>query len=680
MKRAFSFDVFDTLLTRKFASPTSLFLILGERAACDGLINVSPAAFRELRMLAEERARKSAFGREANFAEIICILVEKLGLTRTGGEALANLELSLESECIVPVPGAIELVCEARRKGGAVYFVSDMYLPATFVRGELEKHGFWDDADRIYISNEWRASKADGSLFSKILKEERISPKTMSHTGDRKDADVLVPLKMGVKARHLDVCCLNRYEKVLEKFSIESIGVSSLLAGIGRLCRLETTVVTSHLATLVELTSSLIAPLMTLHVFWLLNEARQQRLSRLYFVARDGFLVKRLADALIKVFGLSIETRYLYGSRQAWHLPAITEFSENSLSWLFERTRTLNLRIILGRLQMSPEDIAVTLEQLGWPRATWNLALTEEKLAQIKTDILVKEELRAHIEKLISEKREIAVRYLEQEGLFDPICWAIVDLGWHGRLQHSLEKLLGTRQPTRTLGLYFALYGDSPALSELEAASYLDWDLRSPPTSREIPALVFLMESFYTAPHGSTVGYSFQRGRIIPQCREGGQTPLLDWGLATVHESVDRFARELEKLKLSDEALSWDSRSASVQLLGTFSRDPLPAEARAWGAFPYEDEQAGTICEHLTSGYSLTWKNVKLALTFGDHRFLHSDWNILWHGGQLHILSAQNTVIRLALKIGRLKRNVTARLRSSLGRLINKDVNAITSE
>ena len=680
MKRVFSFDIFDTLLTRKFATPSSLFLVLGDRAACEGLINVRPVRFRELRMHAEEEARTSVIGREASFDEIYRNLITKLDLTRTVGEALANLELAVESENLIPVPGALELVREARKFAGTVYFVSDMYLPSTFIRGELEKHGFWNVADRIYVSNEWRASKADGSLFSRILETERIRPGTISHTGDRKDADFYVPLKMGMKARHLEVCCLDRYEKILEEFSVDSTGVSSLLAGISRLVRLQTPAVTSHLATLVELTSSLIAPLMTLHVFWLLREARQRGLSRLYFVARDGFLIKKIADVLIKVFGLSIETRYLYGSRQAWHLPAITDFSASSLSWLFERTRTLTLRIILGRLQMSPEHVAETLEKAGWTEATWDLALDEDTLARIKTDLLGNADFRAHVEKLIAGKRGIAVRYLEQEGLFDPIPWAIIDLGWHGRLQHSLEKLLETRQPTRTLGLYFGLYADSPALSKLQTASYLDWDLRSPPAAKEIPALVFLMESFCTAPHGSTIGYRSEGGKIVPECRKGGHTPLIEWGLATVHDSVERFAGELEKLKISEEALVWDSRSVLVQLLGTFSRDPLPAEACAWGAFPYEDEQAGTVRERLTSGYSLTWKNVKLALTFGDHRFLPADWDVLWHGGQLHAMSAGNAVLRLALKIGRVKRSITTRLRGSLGRLTNKQANVIASE
>ena len=54
-----SFDIFDTLLTRRVGTPTSLFFILGDRAARSGLINITASTFRDLRVKAEEDARES---------------------------------------------------------------------------------------------------------------------------------------------------------------------------------------------------------------------------------------------------------------------------------------------------------------------------------------------------------------------------------------------------------------------------------------------------------------------------------------------------------------------------------------------------------------------------------------------------------------------------------------------
>ena len=659
MKRIASFDVFDTLLTRRVGKPTSLFLILGHRATLAGLVQILPSVFREQRIKAEEEARTSVLGGEVTLEEIHRALSVRLDISRAVSDTLACLELEVEAEFIIPVPDALEIVRKARVQSASVLFVSDMYLPASFIRDQLKKHGFWLEADRLYVSCEERVSKWEGSLYRKILESERLCPADIQHTGDRRDADFEVPSRLGIQATHLDVCHLTRYEQMLEEFSADSSGFSSLVAGTSRITRLQSPVENRHLATLSEIASSLISPVITYYALWLIREARERELQRLYFVARDGYLVKRVADALIREFRLPLETRYLYGSRQAWHLPAITEFSEESLSWLFERTRTLNLRIILGRLQMTPEEIADILSELGWPQPKWGKPLDEKLLDQLKTDLLGSHDFRAQVEKRVAEKRDMALRYLEQEGLFDPTAWAIVDLGWHGRLQQSLEKLLATKHPTRTMGLYFGLYGDSPALARLKTASYLGWDLRNPPHAKDIPSLVFLMESFCTAPHGSTVGYRQEPdGRITPQCREKGFEPLEEWGISTVHSTVDRFAGELEKMSLPNEVLNWDSRSAMVHVLGTFSRNPLASEARAWGAFPYEDEQAGAVRERLTIPYEMTWENLQAALTYGEERFFSASWKVLWHGAQPHVGSANTPLLKLALRLGAAKKRM----------------------
>ena len=142
----------------------------------------------------------------------------------------------------------------------------------------------------------------------------------------------------------MDVCRLTRYEEMLEQFATESAGFSSLVAGTSRLARLQDRPANRHEATISGIAGSLIAPIITFYAMWLLREARNRGLQRLYFVARDGYLVKKVTDALIQALGLRLESRYLYGSRQSWHLPAITDFSADSLSWLFEKTRTLTLR------------------------------------------------------------------------------------------------------------------------------------------------------------------------------------------------------------------------------------------------------------------------------------------------------------------------------------------------
>jgi FMN phosphatase YigB (HAD superfamily) len=621
-----------------------------------GVVSVEPAAFRKHRIAAENDARALAAGGEATLAEIYKVLESNLRMSSVDAEMLLRMELELEARSIVAVPAALEMVNRARSWSRGIIFASDMYLPSQFILEQLKSHGFWFAGDDLYVSSEWRASKANGRLFSKILESERLQPALLLHTGDRRDADCEIPLTMGIRAKHRDVVNLTRYEEMLEQFSDESCGFASLIAGASRLTRLEVGGATRHLAALCEVSSSLVAPVVTLYALWLLRQVKERSLERLYFVARDGYVLKRVTDSLAKAFGLNIETQYLYGSRQAWHVPAITDLSDESLSWLFEKTRKLTPRIILGRLQIAPEQISEIMIAVKWPQETWDRQLDDILLNEFRADLLGSREFGGVVTRRVAAKQEIALRYLQQEGLFDGKHWAIVDLGWHGRLQRSLETLLGMKRIATTLGLYFALFSDSPALSDLTTTSYLDWDLRHPPAAKEIPSLVFLMESFCTAPHGSTVGYeSESNGRVIPQCRENGVKALQKWGLTTVHECLAAFAKRISELTLSDEILNWDSRNALLQVLGAFSRDPLPGEARAWGSFAYEDEQGGSVTERLTKGYEITLDNLKMALTFGNERYLPASWNVLWHGGQRHMLSMSNIIMRLALSAGNVR-------------------------
>ena len=114
----------------------------------------------------------------------------------------------------------------------------------------------------------------------------------------------------------------------------------------------------------------------------------------------------------------------------------------------------------------------------------------------------------------------------------------------------------------------------------------------------------------------------------------------------------------MEELSLPTKCFYWDSKAALVQCFRAFSKAPLAREARAWGAFPYEDEQAGTVRERLTAPYELSWKNVRIALTYGEERFLPESWNVLWHGAQPHMRSVEATMLRYALRLGRAKKRV----------------------
>lgn len=199
-RRVFSFDVFDTVLTRIVVSPKDVFLLMQEQ-----LHSISPLLPDRLmrsywgsRVWAEFSARRNSPAEEITLTDIYCDLGGRYGLSSEQVQQLMALEMRIEAFVLVPIDGALQLVAEARRQGEVV-FVSDMYLPTEFVRAVLRKFDLLHDPERIYISGELGVSKGSGRLFQRVLADYELSGSCLVHCGDNVCSDVTVPRRLGIQ-------------------------------------------------------------------------------------------------------------------------------------------------------------------------------------------------------------------------------------------------------------------------------------------------------------------------------------------------------------------------------------------------------------------------------------------------------------------------------------------------
>ena len=76
-----------------------------------------------------------------------------MALTAQSKTEIARLEMQVEREQLVPRvchPGEDKTL---HREGHSVYYISDMYLPRTFLSELLIEHGFWREGDKLYVSS-----------------------------------------------------------------------------------------------------------------------------------------------------------------------------------------------------------------------------------------------------------------------------------------------------------------------------------------------------------------------------------------------------------------------------------------------------------------------------------------------------------------------------------------------
>jgi predicted HAD superfamily hydrolase len=620
-KRIASFDVFDTLLTRTVGRPESLFLWLGNRLAAAGSISCSAEAFASAREEAERRARRNIQGGEVTLHEIYAELVWSLNIEAEDRDEIMAAEILLEDECIRIVPGAAARIAEARGGDRTIAFLSDMYLPRDFLIEQLEKHGLWSEGDQCLVSGECRHSKRSGQLFNDLLLRENISASAVSHCGNDFHADLAVPRSKGIRTIPFIAANLNRYEELLESHSRQTQGLSSAFAGASRLARLRTNAQGDHLSTIRDVSASVAAPVLTAYVLWLLNQAQQRGITRLYFVSRDGQILLQIAERLARKIGFRGECRYLYGGRQAWLLPCAASDVNQLQAFRLDDTDFLSLESQFSRMELQPGLFRAEIEQLGFPASTWSENLDSAQRDRLR-DWFQSPSILEKITDEAQSRRSLLSKYLAQESVLASNNWAMVDVGWFGRLQYFLEKLLAEENAEPPAGFYFGLYERRSYPSKGSQHGYLFDGNDRPGYQRDLPFLYQLIEMFCTASHGVVLGYEQCAGRIQPILKEKRNSSAQSWGLEVLQDTILQFVDSLH-LDRNLVATNADLRPCVSKLLQLFWKTPQRNEAQAWGRFQFETDQAGAYQSTLASSYS--FKHIRRAYSHAGNLKRHSE-------------------------------------------------------
>jgi FMN phosphatase YigB (HAD superfamily) len=588
-----SFDVFDTVLTRVVGDPRSIFLLLGKKLVQQSLVSCTPEVFARARIQSEPRAFRN-IGEQCTLRHIYTELAIELRLTDEQQEKIMQLELDLESTFIRPVSIAREMINSVRNSGDRIVFVSDMYLSSEFIQAQLMYHSFWQEGDILYVSNEFGKSKATGQLFQELIVREDISPDRIYHWGNDLLVDVRGAKKAGLKAQHFGEGNLNRYEQILESHSYATGGLSSTMAGASRLVRLQFPAISPSQVALRDVAAGVVAPILVGYVLWILQQAQQSGLKKLYFVSRDGQILLEIARRLIRKLNIDCELRYIYGSRLSWNLPSLASLDEAQISqmlkrpsWLLDTTSALSLRDFWARVNIAPEEIEANLANVGFQREDWERTLSLKEQQSLHP-LLDEHKIIELILQKSNQQYKILIHYLNQEKLLDKIPKGVVDLGWFGSSYDSLLPILKSQDAALDMGLFFGLRSRSQKDRSSSKKGYFFDERSQTGFASALPGLgIVPIEIFCAADHGTVVSFVEKNGQACPLFKEEGSQSAIDWGLPLVRDAVYNFAENL----LLDIGLvnpHADVREASAELLNSFWLTPTKVEAIAWGDFPWE--------------------------------------------------------------------------------------------
>jgi FMN phosphatase YigB (HAD superfamily) len=594
--RKSSFDIFDTILTRPVLDPAEVFRVCGARALNLGWLAISSLEFQYVRVKARDRSCLFVEGGENTLDEIYHEIADTLGLSEELIHKLKELELEVESKYLVPVPKAYEMLKKARRSHPNVLFLSDMYLPAEFLESRLKQHGFWQEGDRLYVSSQLRRSKGQGDLFLKVLDDLNLRPQDLTHIGNNLESDVAKPSSLGINTIYFNDANPNRYELILQQYADTTNGITSLLAGISRYTRLTRETQTPKESIIRDIAASVAAPILTAYTIWILQQAKAKQLARIYFLARDGEMLLKIAKELAPKIYPELELRYLYVSRQALRMPGLTKINKAFWEWMFDDTTFFTIDSLLARMCLDRQSAKPIFEPLGYPEASWHKNLTSKERTSLRTKLEQHQPLQTLVLQVAEQKREVLKAYLQQEKMLDGQAFGLVDVGWRCSLQISLEnafEIFGTRMP---VGFYFALDKPTGGLKHKGEALAFFFNLNNSVGLRnDIDyRYVSAMEVFCAGCEGTTLEYTLQvDGSVVPLLKHKNNEPALGWGLKSFQQSVVAFVRLLVERSPADFPFDTSPkllREALDEMFLAFNNSPTQQEAEAFMDCPFFDD------------------------------------------------------------------------------------------
>lgn len=498
MKELYSFDIFDTLITRRTATPKGIFALMQEclfempewKDLPDKLRN----NFYILRAEAERVARYTyqVDGVEDLTLPMIYDCMKLLEcLTLEQADRLMKLEIRTEYENALPIRSNIEKVKTLLKDGRRVVLITDMYLEAKTIRGIL---ALFDDVFTIipiYVSGEIGKTKRSSSLYHHVKEKEQVEFTNWRHYGDNVSSDVEIPKMLGIDAVQYRGKNLLFWEKELLT-NHEDCTLRQILIGTSSQAMVGQETDFPYKAGC-GFTAQLLLP----YVLWILEESMKNGIRKLYFIARDGYILKRMADIMIVAYQYPIRTEYLYGSRRAWRLPSVTEenFDLKELFRWSNPSRIYNYDQIAKILGMTVEEL-----QLFLPCATSGRDWLSPSQVQEAIGVLAlqQKKIASHIREKYLEKRNEAQGYLKQELGEEKERFAFVELIGSGYSQKSLQELIGAFRD-RSVTTFFYRLDSGKEYEGMKNYTFFANRLE----------MGHAIEVLCGAPHGQTNGYAY---------------------------------------------------------------------------------------------------------------------------------------------------------------------------
>lgn len=382
-----------------------------------------------------------------------------------------------------------------------VYVLSDFYLDSQWIVAFLKEKGVESLFDGIFVSCELGVNKARGEIYTVIKKELSINARECCMVGDNYHSDILQARKNGFSAIHIT------------SPHMQNRTIDSRKRLLGEVCKEKKA----------GMSYSNYAFIFYRYVSLLYKELVKENITKVFFFAREGELLKKIFDIYCKILnkklGLPIiESRYLYVSRQATYAASLQDLGNEDFSVLFNQYPNESINTFLANIGFDSNERKAleSSTNLNFDVVIDNLRVSSQ-FKQLKENA---EFVSAYNTKVMRSKSYLHL-YLEQNGFMECEKAAVVDVGWKGTIQDNIVKCLENQ--ISTVGYYCGLRKEA-YIDERDMKKGLLFS-EYPCNSEDCKVWSFdsgFWERLLTASHPSVKGYTKENDQINPLFNEFG--------------------------------------------------------------------------------------------------------------------------------------------------------------
>ncbi len=468
-----SFDIFDTLIKRNVEKPSDIFSAVN--IEYEKIYGCKIDNFEEIRKSAEIRA-KSLFNKvEPNIDDIYNSI--ELDRKKYIIEDLKKIELNLEYKFCQLNKDFYPIYDYCVKKGKIIVLTSDMYLKKEHI-GNILKNAGIDSYLELFVSSELQLRKHDGTIWKYILKKININPNEIIHIGDSKRSDMLLP-----RFNHIDTIGISKKIEKTQYYN-NSINMNSNE-------KLQYDILQNYINNNIDMDNSIyyrigyevLGPILYGYSKWLLNNAYKKNVKKIFFLAREGALLKKAFDQIND--RNDIKTKYICVSRKSTRPALIRETNNlNEIYKVLKIKPTTDISKFFKDLNIDYNKYQEELAKIKCYKKTKILEFNEmEKVYNI-----IKNDIKSEAE----EGTKRLLKYLSNNE-FETDC-IVSDVGWAGSMQKALIRIY---KEYNISGYYIAQTMEN---EELDKYAYFD-------DYEEIRPFVHLFENLFLAQHGTTLGY-----------------------------------------------------------------------------------------------------------------------------------------------------------------------------